>query len=180
MVSKIFEKLVRHVNHFEKIALFHDFQFGFRTSLSTADLLIVVSDRIPRALNGSGAIRAVTLDISKTFDRVWLAGLFRNSSLTEFQVGYFALICNFFVIDGSKWFWVDDLHKSIQLRLVFFKVPFLVLHFSCYTRMTFLMMFFVILLSVLMILLCTLIVIRHRFVAITRPGIWAWIWPTRH
>ena len=33
MVNKIFEKLVnsRHVDHFEKFTLFHDFQFVFRT-----------------------------------------------------------------------------------------------------------------------------------------------------
>ena len=37
---------------------------------STADLLTVVSDRIARAFNRSGATRAVALDISKAFDRV--------------------------------------------------------------------------------------------------------------
>ena len=47
-----------------------DFQYGFRSSQSTADLLTVVSDRIARAFNRSGATRAVALDISKAFDRV--------------------------------------------------------------------------------------------------------------
>ena len=32
-------------------------------------------DRITRAFNRSGATRAVTLDISKAFDRVWCGGL---------------------------------------------------------------------------------------------------------
>ena len=45
--------------------------------------------------------------------------------------------------------------------LEFLKVPFLVLHFSYNTLMTFLMMWSVILLSVLMILLSVLSVIRH-------------------
>ena len=58
-------------------------------------------------------------------------------------------------------FLMGSLHKNIQLTLEFFKVPFLVLHFSYYTVMTFLMMLFVILLSMLMILLVTLNVIRH-------------------
>ena len=49
--------------------------YGFRSSGSTADLLTVVSDRIARAFNRSEATRAVALDISKTFDRVWQAGL---------------------------------------------------------------------------------------------------------
>ena len=57
VVSKIFEKLVnnRIVDHLENCGLFSDFQYGFRSSRSTADLLTVVSDRISRALNRSGA-----------------------------------------------------------------------------------------------------------------------------
>ena len=38
-------------------------------------LLTVVSDRIARVFNRSGATRAVALDISKDVDRVWHAGL---------------------------------------------------------------------------------------------------------
>ena len=64
VVSKVFEKLVN------KCGLFSHFQYGFRSSRSTADLLTVVSDRTARAFNGSGAKRAVALDISKAFDRV--------------------------------------------------------------------------------------------------------------
>ena len=53
VVSKVFEKLVN--NHLEKCGLFSDFQYGFRSSRSTADLLTVVSDRIARSFNRSGA-----------------------------------------------------------------------------------------------------------------------------
>ena len=53
---------------------FSDFEYGFRSSRSAADLLTVLSDNISRAFNRSGAIRAVALDISKAFDRVWHAG----------------------------------------------------------------------------------------------------------
>ena len=72
VVSKVFEKLVnnRIVDHLEKCGLFSDFQHGFRSSRSTADLLTVVSDRIARAFNRSGATRAVALDISKALNRV--------------------------------------------------------------------------------------------------------------
>ena len=79
VVSKVFEKLVnnRIVDYLEKCDLFSDFQYGFRSSRSTADLLTVVSDRIASAFNRSRATRAVTLDISKAFDRVWDAGLLR-------------------------------------------------------------------------------------------------------
>ena len=80
MVSKVFEKLLNNkiVCHLEKRGLFSDFQYGFRSSRSTADLLTVVSDRIARAFNRSGATQAVALDISKAFDRVWHPGVLHN------------------------------------------------------------------------------------------------------
>ena len=76
VVSKVFEKLVnkRIVDNLEKCGFFSDFQYGFRSSGSTADLLTVVSVRNARAFNRSGATQAVALDISKAFDRVWHAG----------------------------------------------------------------------------------------------------------
>ena len=54
--SKVFEKFVnsRIVDQLEKCGLFSDFQHGFRSSRSTADLT-VISDRIARAFNRSGA-----------------------------------------------------------------------------------------------------------------------------
>ena len=61
LVSKVFEKLV---DHLEKCGLFSDFQDGFRSSRPTGDLQTVVSHRIARAFNRSGATRAVALDIS--------------------------------------------------------------------------------------------------------------------
>ena len=77
VVSKVFEKLVnnRIVDHLEKCGLFSDFQYGFRSSRSTADLLTVVSDSIARAFNRLEATRAVALHITKAFDRVWHAAL---------------------------------------------------------------------------------------------------------
>ena len=72
VVSKLFEKLVnnRIVDHLEKCGLFSDLYYGFRSFQLTADLLIVVFDKIARAFYMSGATRAVALDISKVFDRV--------------------------------------------------------------------------------------------------------------
>ena len=56
-VSNVFEKLVnnRIVDHLENCGFFSDFQYGCRSSRSTADLLTVISDRIARAFNKSGA-----------------------------------------------------------------------------------------------------------------------------
>ena len=46
-----------------------------------------------------------------------------------------------------------SIHKNIQVMLEFLKAPFLVLHYSCYTLIIFLMILFVLLVSMLLILL---------------------------
>ena len=76
-----------------------------------------------------------------------------------FQVKYLTLFLPFSVIDGFGWFWMRSLPKNIQLKLEFLKGILLLLHFSGYKLMTFLVMLSVI--SRLMILLSTLDVIRH-------------------
>ena len=68
------------------------------------------------------------------------------TSLREFLVRYLTLFLLFSVIGGFSWFWMRSLHKNIQLMLEFLKVPVLVLRFSYYTLMTFLMMVSIILL----------------------------------
>ena len=140
VVSEIFEKLVnnRIVDHLEKCDLFSDFQYGFRSSRSTADLLA------RRLLTGFG-----------------MTVFFTNLSLMGFRVRYLALFLPFSVIDGFEWFWMGSLPKNIELMLEFLKAPYLVLHFSYCTLMTFLIMLSVILISMLMILLSILSVIRH-------------------
>ena len=111
VVSKVFEKLVnnRIVDHLEKCKLFSDFQYCFRSSRSTADLLTVVSDKIARAFNRSGANRAVALDISKAFDRVWHAGLLHKLKSYGISGQIFGLISSFLsnrrlrlVLDGQS------------------------------------------------------------------------------
>ena len=61
VVNKVFEKLVNSgiVDDLEKCGIFSDFQDGFRSSQSMGDLLRVVSDRVSRAFNRSGATRDV-------------------------------------------------------------------------------------------------------------------------
>ena len=92
VVSKVFEKL----DHLVKCGLFSDTQYSFRSSRSTADLLTVVSDRIARTFNRSGATRAVALDISKAFDSVW-----HNSLLHKPRC--YCLISSFL---SNRWLWV--------------------------------------------------------------------------
>ena len=111
MVSKIFEKLVNHrfVDHLEKCGCFSDFQYCFRSSRSTADLLTAVSDRIARAFNRSGATRAVALDLSKAFDRIWHAGLLHKLKSYGISGQIFGLVSSFLsnrrlrvVLDGKS------------------------------------------------------------------------------
>ena len=163
VVSKVFEKLVNNsiVDRLEKCGLFSDFQHGFRSSRSTADLLTVVSDRIARAFNRSGTTQAVALDISKAFDRVWHAGLLHKLKSYGISGQIFSLISSFLsnrrlrvVLDGKY-------SQEYPVNAGVLKAPFLVLHFSYYTLMTFLMILSVILLSMLMILLSILSVIGH-------------------
>ena len=54
VVGKVFEKRVNNkiVDHLEKYDLCSNFQYGFRSSRSTADFLKVVSNRIAGALSG--------------------------------------------------------------------------------------------------------------------------------
>ena len=75
------------------------------------------------------AARAVALDISKAFDRIWHAGLLYKLKSFITQVRYLALFCFFSVKDGFVWFWMGNLYKNNQLMLEFFKALFLVLHF---------------------------------------------------
>ena len=104
-------KLVNNniVDHLEKCVFFSDFQYGFRSSRSTADLLTVASDRIARAFNRSGATRAVALDISKAFDRIWHAGLLHKLKSYGISGQIFGLISSFLsnrrlqvVLDGKS------------------------------------------------------------------------------
>ena len=94
VVSKVFEKLVnnRIVDHLENCGLFSDFQYGFRSSRSTADLLTAVSDRIARA-----------------FGKVWHPGLLHKLKSYGISGQIFGLISSFLsnrrlqvVLDGKS------------------------------------------------------------------------------
>ena len=151
--SRVCERLLnnRLVDHLEKCDFFY-FQYGFRSSQSTLDLLTVVSDRIARAFN------KLLIELQHLIYLILSTGsgllvLFTNLNLMEFQVRYLA----FFL------FFVSIRHLRMVLlgREEFLSAPFLIILFSYYTLMTFLMIVSIILLSMLMILLFTLGAIRH-------------------
>ena len=118
-----------------------------------------MSDKNARALKRFWATRAIALDISKAFDRVWHARLLQKLKSSGILGQTLGLISSL-IVDSFKWFWMGSLHNNIQLMLESLRASFLVLHF-CYYGVTFLMILCVILLSMLMILPSILCVIRH-------------------
>ena len=116
---------------------------------------------LPRVLKSLGLLELWHLIYSRLLIGFCMLVFFTNLSLMEFQVRYLALFLLFSVIVGFEWLWMERLHKNIQLMVEFLKAPSLVVHFYCYTLMTFLTMLSVILLSMLMTLLFILSVTRH-------------------
>jgi len=76
IISKVFESLINLcvTRHLETLKLFSDHQYGFRSGRSTTDALTVICECVYRSLDACGEARAIALDISKAFDKVWHAG----------------------------------------------------------------------------------------------------------
>ena len=155
VVSKVFEKLLnnRIVAHLDKCGILPYFQYGFRSSWSTEDLLTVVSDRIARAFNGPGVNQAKALDISKAFNRVRHAGLLHKLKSHGNLGQMFGLFSSFLsnrqlrvVLDGKS---SQEYPVNTGVLQSFILGP------------TFLMMLSVILLSIVMILPYILSEFRH-------------------
>ena len=111
MITKVFEKCVtnRFVDQHEKCGLFSGFQYGFRSSQSTANLMTFVFDRIAGAFNKSSATRAVVLDISNTINVVWHASLLHKFKTYGIPGRVFSIILTFHnnrllqvVLDGTS------------------------------------------------------------------------------
>ena len=125
-----------------------------------------MSDRIARAFNRSWANRAIALDISEAFDRVWHAVLVHKRRSYGISGQIFALISSFL---SNRRLWVVLDGKSSQEYPVNAGVPqesilgptlfllYIILHFP---TIIFLMMLSLILLPMLMILPSTINVIR--------------------
>ena len=75
IISKVFESLIcsRLKKHIDPLLNKH--QFGFRSGHTSMDLLTNMSQRWINQLAEGGEVRAVALDISKAFDKVWHDGL---------------------------------------------------------------------------------------------------------
>ena len=98
VVSKVFEKLVNNmlIHHHEKCGFLSDFQSDFRSSQTIAHFLRVLYNRIARTFIRSWATRAVALDISKDFNRVWHSGLLYKFKSYGILGQIFSLISSYF------------------------------------------------------------------------------------
>ena len=97
IISKLFETIINQqiMSHLSEANLLSDFQYGFRSSRSTADVLTVISNRISGALDNSCDARAIALDISKAFDKVWHRGLLHKISSYGISGRIFSVIKSF-------------------------------------------------------------------------------------
>ena len=135
-------------------------QISFRSSQSTANLLTVVSDRIGRTFNRSGATRAVALDIFKAFDRVCHAGLLHKLKSKGISGQIFGLTSSF--LSNKRFRVVLDGKSSQEYPVIAGVLQGSILGPTLFLLyINDLMMLSVILLFMLMMLLYTLHLIRH-------------------
>ena len=74
--------------------------------LDQLQILTIVSDRIARAFDRSGANWAIAHDISKAFDKIWHAGLTHKLNSYGISAQVFGIIL-FSVIDNFGEFWME-------------------------------------------------------------------------
>ena len=93
----------------EKCNLFSYFQYDFRIFQSNADVLKLLSDRIGRTFNRSGAFQTVAPGRFKAFNKVYDAGLQHNLKSYRVSGFMFGLILSFLsniqlwvVLDGNS------------------------------------------------------------------------------
>ena len=118
VVNKVFERLVNNkiVDHLEKCGLFTDFQYGFRSSRLTENLLTGVSEGIAR----TGATQTVAFDMTKVFNGVWHACLLHKLRSYGISGQIFGLISSFLInrrlqliVDG-KFSWEYPVNAEVS------------------------------------------------------------------
>jgi hypothetical protein len=86
VIGKLFEKilLARNLHEVSERGLMRDEQFGFRPRHSTSLQLARLVERITRNFGEKRLTLAVTLDVAKAFDTVWIDGLLYQLTLLNF------------------------------------------------------------------------------------------------
>ena len=70
--NKILVRLIynRLIKYFEQSSIFFDPQFGFRSNHSTVHALILMVDKIQKAIDSGNYSRGIFIDLCKAFDTV--------------------------------------------------------------------------------------------------------------
>jgi len=103
IVSKVFESVVAsRLKRFIHPHL-NPKQFGFRPGHTSLDMLTDLSQRWCDALHAGGEVRAVALDISKAFDKVWHEGLLYKLSASASLISYCRGSQAFFRTGANGW-----------------------------------------------------------------------------
>ena len=136
--SKIFASFINDslTKYLDITDFFSDLQYSFHAFRSTADILTVLSEY----LQFGGETRAIALDISKAFDKVWHAGLLHKlkasgvigPSMLEFLLQERSLKV---VLDGQS-------SPLISPMLEFLRDRFWGQPYSCFLLMIFPMRFY--------------------------------------
>ncbi|KAL0879124.1 hypothetical protein ABMA27_004075 [Loxostege sticticalis] len=110
VLCKVMERVLNRklLSYLEDNDLLSDRQYGFRRGRSTGDLLVYVTHCWGEAIENHGEAIAVSLDISKAFDRVWHASLLSKLPAYGIPAGFCNWVADFLsersirvVIDGS-------------------------------------------------------------------------------
>jgi len=106
ILCKVMERALNNklLAHLESNDLLSDHQYGFRRGRSTGDLLVYATHIWSEAIERHGEALAVSLDISKAFDRVWHAGLLSKLPSFGIPVGF----CS----------WISDFLRERSIRVV--------------------------------------------------------------
>ena len=114
--GKIFEKIIFD-NLYPYIFnnnFIHDKQSGYRRGDSTVKQLISITHEIYRAFENDKEVRAIFLDISKAFDKVWTQGLIFKLKTIGIEGEILDILCSFLAdrkqrvtLDGENSDWED-------------------------------------------------------------------------
>jgi exonuclease III len=102
--GKIFEKIIFDNMYFylNMNNLLSKNQSGFRPGDSTINQLLSITNDIYESFEHNAETRAVFLDISKAFDKVWHEGLIHNSTLTVLEIMSWIFLQIFSVIVNNE------------------------------------------------------------------------------
>lgn len=96
-LSKIYELVIKQqLNGFvESLSAFNPYQFGFVSGRSTSHAITLLSEDIHDASSRKTPTLAVTIDLQKAFDSVWINGLIFKLKLLNFPVFLIRIILMF-------------------------------------------------------------------------------------